>query len=79
MAKAVESYKDLARLEPNEPSHQLEIAQTAEQAGDAATAIKAYERYLKLAPDDPSAGAIRQRIRELKRAQRQAQAQATAG
>ena len=30
------------------------------------TAVAAYKRFLKLAPDDPSAGVIRQHLKQLK-------------
>ena len=42
------------------------LAQTAEQASDTKTAVAAYKRFLKLTPEDPTAPAIRQRIKQLK-------------
>ena len=53
--EAIEAYKKIAKLQPTDPNVQLELAQTAQQAGDAATAIAAYTKFLKLAPDDPNA------------------------
>ena len=52
-------------LQPNDPNVQLELAQAAQQTGDAATAIAAYERFLKLAPDDPSATIVREQLKQL--------------
>ena len=51
---------------PNDPNVQLELAQAAQQVGDAATAIAAYATFLKLAPDDPSAGVVRQQLKQLR-------------
>ena len=56
-------------LAPKDPNIQLELAQSAQQSGDSATAIAAYQAFLKLAPDDPSAGIVKQQIAQLKAAQ----------
>ena len=53
-------------LAPKDPNIQLELAQAAQQSGDYATAIAAYQAFLKLAPDDPSAGIVKQQIAQLK-------------
>ena len=45
---------------------QLELAQAAQQTGDAATAIAAYEQFLKLAPDDPNANIVREQLKQLR-------------
>ena len=63
---AVDAYKRLVALEPNDPNVQLELAQAAQQVGDGQTAIAAYETFLKLAPDDPSAGVVRQQLKQLR-------------
>jgi tetratricopeptide (TPR) repeat protein len=63
---AVDSYKRIVVLQPNDPNVQLELAQTAQQAGDTATAIAAYSAFLKLAPDDPSAGIVKTQLKQLK-------------
>ena len=34
---AIDSYKKIAKLQPNDPNVQLELAQAAQQAGDSAT------------------------------------------
>ena len=65
-SQAVGAYQDVAKVNPNDPSIQFALAQTAEQATDTKTAIAAYKRFLKLAPEDPTAPAIRQRIKQLK-------------
>ena len=63
---AIATYKRLAVANPKDSSTQFELAQTAEQTGDAATAIAAYKRFLVLAPQDPTAPAVRARIKQLK-------------
>jgi Flp pilus assembly protein TadD len=65
---AVDAYEQLAKLEPDDPNVQIELAQAAQQTGDAATAIAAYEQFLKLAPDDPNASIVREQLKQLKRA-----------
>ena len=51
---------------PSDPNIQLELAQAAQQAGDAETAIAAYTAFLKLAPDDPSASIVKAQLKQLK-------------
>jgi tetratricopeptide (TPR) repeat protein len=63
---ALSVYEDLATLRPRDPTIQLELAQAAEAANDTDAALAAYGRFLKLAPDDPSAPAIRDRIEQLR-------------
>ena len=64
-AQAVTAYKAVAAVTPNDPSVQFALGQTAEQAQDIKTAIAAYQSFLKLAPEDPSAGAVKARIKTL--------------
>jgi tetratricopeptide (TPR) repeat protein len=64
--KSVETYKRIAEASPNSPLVQLELAQAAQQAGDSATAVTAYEAFLKLAPEDPTAPEVRRIVRQLK-------------
>jgi tetratricopeptide (TPR) repeat protein len=66
---AVDAYEQLAKLQPNDPNVQLELAQAAQQTGDAATAIAAYEQFLELAPDDPNASIVRDQLKRLRGAQ----------
>lgn len=63
--KAVAAYKKVAAAEPNDAAVQFELAQTAEAANDLDTAIAAYKRFLELAPEDQSAEAVRERIKQL--------------
>ena len=65
-SQAVSAYKDVAKASPSDPSIQFALAQTAEQAQDTATAIAAYKRFIKLAPEDATVPAVRQRIKQLK-------------
>lgn len=65
---AVNAYKRIATLEPNDPNVQLELAQAAQQSGDSVTAIEAYQRFLTLAPDDPSAPIVREQLKQLRAA-----------
>jgi tetratricopeptide (TPR) repeat protein len=65
-AQAVEQYRKLAALEPDDPTVQLELAQAAQAAGDSATTIAAYEAFLKLAPDDPTAPEVRRILKQVK-------------
>lgn len=64
---AVASYKRVAALSPADPNVQLELASTAEQVGDTATAIVAYKAFLKLAPDDPNAPIVKQQLKQLQK------------
>jgi tetratricopeptide (TPR) repeat protein len=68
---AVTAYQDLAKLNPSDPQTQLALADTAERAQDTKTAIAAYKSFLKLAPDDSSVPAVRQRIKLLQAQQSQ--------
>jgi tetratricopeptide (TPR) repeat protein len=65
-AQAVEQYKKLAQLQPDDPSIQLELAQAAQSAGDVATTVAAYEAFLKLAPDDPTAPEVKRILKQLR-------------
>ena len=64
-AQAVEQYKKLAALQPDDPSVQLELARAAQSAGDVATTIAAYKAFLKLAPEDPTAPQVKQILKQL--------------
>ncbi len=61
----VSVYKQLGKLEPAEASWQFQLAQAGQNASDAATAIAAYRKYVKLAPDDANAAYARQQIKTL--------------
>jgi len=64
--QAVEQYKKIAELQPDDPTVQLELAQAAQSANDIATVIAAYEAFLKLAPDDPTAPEVRRILKQYK-------------
>jgi tetratricopeptide (TPR) repeat protein len=66
---ATQMYERIVALSPNDPNSQLELAQTAQQAGDYTKAIAAYERFVKLAPDDPSTPLVKDQIKQLKQFQ----------
>lgn len=63
--KAEATYSKIAALAPDDPDVQLQLAQTAQAAGDTKTAVAAFRRFLKLAPDDPSAPLVKQQIEQL--------------
>ncbi len=64
---AVETYRKIAALTPKDPNVQLELGQAATSAGDAATAIAAYEKYLDLVPrGDPTAREVRRLLTQLR-------------
>ena len=66
--QAKQAFQRLAAAAPNDADAQLELATTAQQAGDTATAIAAYKRFVKLSPpDDPTVAEVRQQIAELQR------------
>ena len=65
LQKDAEMYKRLAKLQPDDVNTQFHYAQLADLTGDAASAVKAYERVVKLAPKDPAAQQARQRIAAL--------------
>jgi tetratricopeptide (TPR) repeat protein len=58
-------YEELTLLVPDDPLLFLQFAGAAEAAQDYESAIAAYERFLALAPDDPSAAQVRERIKLL--------------
>ena len=63
----MQAYKNLAGLQPDDPNVQLELAQAAQQTGDAITAIAAYEKFLSLAPDDPNASVVQAQLKQLRK------------
>ena len=65
---AVSSYDQAAKLQPTNANAWILLGQTAQQAGDLATALKGYKRFLKLNPDSTSAKQIRQLIKSLEAA-----------
>ena len=66
--KAETAYQKLAALSPDDATLQIQLGQAAQNAGDSATALIAYRRFLKLAPNDPLAPQVRRVITALKAA-----------
>lgn len=74
--KAESAYKqavDAARGTSNEENALLQWAGAAQNANDLQTAVTAYQRFLRIAPDNPNAATVRQTLAQLQaslRAQR---------
>ena len=66
LAKTVGAYERLARATPDDPNVQYQLAQLADAAGDTDTAITAYRKFIRLAPEDTNAPVARERIRQLR-------------
>jgi Flp pilus assembly protein TadD len=63
--KAVAVYKKLIVLDPTDATRQIQLGEAAQNAGDTKTAIAAYRKFLKLAPDDPLAPTVKQQLKQL--------------
>ena len=59
------SYDQVTKLTPKDPNAWFSLAQAAQQAGDNATAVKGYKRFLKLSPGSSIAAQIKQLIKQL--------------
>lgn len=66
--KALGVNKRIVRLNPKDANAQLNLGQAAQQAGDTQGAIAAYQRFIKLAPDDPTTSLVKQQIKALRAA-----------
>ena len=66
-ANAEKTFKQIVELTPNDANAQLQLAQAAESASDPKVALKAYEKFLKIAPQDPLAPQIRRQVTQLKK------------
>ena len=65
---AIEAYKKIAKLQPTDPNVQLELAQTAQQAGDTCERQSPHTRSSsKLAPDDPNADIVKAQLKQLQK------------
>ena len=64
--EAKDAYARVARLNPDDPDVQLQLASAAESAGDTQAAIAAYEKFLKIAPDHGSAPLVREQLKQLR-------------
>jgi Flp pilus assembly protein TadD len=60
------TYQKLATLAPSDATIQIQLGQAAQSANDTATAIAAYEKFLKLAPTDPLAAQVKQALKQLR-------------
>jgi tetratricopeptide (TPR) repeat protein len=65
-ARQQKVYESLTLLVPDDPSISISLGFAAQEANDLESAIAAYERFLELAPSDPSADEVKQRIKFLK-------------
>jgi tetratricopeptide (TPR) repeat protein len=70
---AANTYKKLVAATPDaqeaeQPSIFLQLAFAAQSANELSDAIKAYKRYLVLAPDSPQEAGVRQQIKQLEAA-----------
>jgi len=73
---AESAYKQLVAASKGtsqEANAQLQLASAAQISGDGRTAIDAYTRLLRIAPDSPNAQAVRQTLAQLKASAPQAQ------
>jgi tetratricopeptide (TPR) repeat protein len=72
---ALDVYRQLSALSPNDSSALLRWAQAAEGSGDLATAIKVYKTFVKRFPTDPLVVDARQKIKDLQNQAKQQAAQ----
>lgn len=64
-SNAVNVYKRLVALNPSDATTQIQLGQAAQAAGDSKTAIAAFQKFLKLAPNDPLAPQVKQALKSL--------------
>jgi tetratricopeptide (TPR) repeat protein len=64
--QAEDTFKRLAKLTPNDVTVQYQLGQAAQAASDFPAAIAAYNRFLKLAPDDVDAPSVRQLLKQVR-------------
>lgn len=64
-ANAVGAYKRLVKLNPSDATTQIQLGQAAQAAGDTKTAIAAFSKFLKLAPNDPLVPQVKQALKSL--------------
>jgi cytochrome c-type biogenesis protein CcmH/NrfG len=59
------AYKRVAILTPSDPTAQISLGQAALAAQDTTTAVEAFKKFLKLAPQDPEAAYARNALKQL--------------
>ncbi len=64
-ADQVAVYKKLVTLDPQDASLLVQLANVQQQTNDTQGAIASYQAFLKIAPDDPLAGAVKQQLKAL--------------
>ena len=64
--KEVAAYKRVVAADPKNAQLQIQLGLAAQQAGDVGTALTAYQKFLKLAPEDPTAPQVRKIVKQLK-------------
>ena len=65
LSQRLDTYKKLAALSPKDATTQFELAQAAQDSGDAQTAVTALKRFLKLAPGDSLAPTAKKILKQL--------------
>jgi tetratricopeptide (TPR) repeat protein len=67
LSKSEKVNKRIVSLNPKDANAQLNLGQAAQSAGDTSGAIAAYEKFVKLAPDDPTTALVKRQIRALRK------------
>jgi cytochrome c-type biogenesis protein CcmH/NrfG len=62
------TFKKIAKLTPTDVTVQYQLGQAATAAGDYKTAVAAYQRFLKLSPNDVSAPQVKQLLKQARAA-----------
>ena len=60
------AFKKLVALTPTDVTVQFQLGQAAQSAGDYKTAVAAYTKFLKLAPQDVDAPQVAQLLKQVK-------------
>jgi tetratricopeptide (TPR) repeat protein len=63
---AQETYERVVKVAPNDASAFQNLALAAQQAGDTQRAIEAFEKFIELAPDDPSVEIVKEQLKQLR-------------
>jgi tetratricopeptide (TPR) repeat protein len=63
---AKDTYERVVKVAPNDASAFQNLALAAQQAGDTQRAIEAFEKFIELAPDDPSVGIVKEQLKQLR-------------